>query len=76
MKLYEAIAELKKLSENKYRCLRYDVTAHEDGEIIVECTVYVDGYNHHSGGTWEEALLSLEYAMYPERKPVPEIDDI
>ena len=76
MNLHAAREELKRLSESKYRCLRYEVTEHEDGEIRVKCTVYVDGYNHHSGGTWEDALLSLEYAMYPERKPIPEIEDI
>jgi len=76
MKLQEAIKELKKLSKNKYRCLIYDVTAREDGKTIVKCTVYVDGYRHHSKKTWEDALLSLEYEMHPEREPFPEIEDI
>jgi len=76
MRFLEAREALKKLSEGRYRCLRYGVTDNGFGGTEVECTVYTDGSNHHVGATWEEALQKLEYAMYPEREPSPDVEDI
>ena len=76
MKLLEARAKLKELSGGKYRNLAYSLTEHRDREVGISCTVYVDGQEHHTGETWEEALQEMEYAIFPDRKPVPEVEDV
>ena len=77
MKFLEAREALKKLSEGKYRSLHYKVTDNGVGGTEIECIVYTDGSSHHNAPTWEEALQKLEYAMYPDREPVPEqVEDI
>lgn len=75
MKFLEAREKLLKLADGKYCTITYSVKDFR-GESHIVCEVYLGDYNFHRGETWEEALQSLEYEMFPERKPVPEIEDI
>ena len=77
MKLIEAKEKLRNLAgPDAYISMSYEVTQYRDNESEVECSVYVSDYNYYKGKTWEEALLKLEYVMYPERKPIPEVEDL
>lgn len=77
MKLLEASKILEELSGGKYRNLEYRVNYDGHGGTNIECAVYIHGQGYHSGITWEEAIQSMEYAIYPERKPtvVEDIDE-
>jgi len=77
MRFLEAREALKKLSEGKYRCLRYEVTDSDLGGTEIECAVYTDDNNKwYVAPTWEEVLQKLESAMYPDREPSPKVEDV
>jgi len=76
MKMFEARAKLEELAGGKYRNLTYSVTDNHVGEVSFECTVYIDGEGHHHGETWEESLQKMEFSIYPERKPVTDVEDV
>lgn len=60
MKFLEANEQLKKLADGKYFTLKYELHTHSSNNTRAECTVYVDGYTHFSGPTWENALNQLK----------------
>ncbi|MDY6862809.1 MAG: hypothetical protein SV062_07445 [Thermodesulfobacteriota bacterium] len=63
MKFLEAKAKLKELAKGRYHLIRYELTEYPTGKLEVKCTVYIDGYSHNSGTTWEEAFNNLQTEM-------------
>jgi len=63
MTFEEARKRLAQLSKGEYRAISYELTEYASGTEDAECTLYIDGYKHHSGPTWAAAFLSLEKAM-------------
>ena len=76
MTLLEAREALNILSKGRYRSVCYEVNDNSFGDVTVTCTVYAADYSHHSAPTWEEALKAIEYKIYPERKPIVEVEDV
>jgi hypothetical protein len=61
-----ALKKLKKIADGKYLSINYEFTKFSDkcdGVEEASCTVYIDGYNRHSGPTWKAAFDKLEIEM-------------
>lgn len=76
MNFQQAKDKLKKLASGEYHVLNYKISEFSDGELQQECTVYVNGRNHHYGKTWEAALKSLKNEIHPPSKKPAIIDNI
>jgi hypothetical protein len=64
MTFLQAKTELKEMAKGEYHSLSYEMTEYSDGEIRVECRVYIHGHEHSYGGTWEEALSKMRVHMF------------
>ena len=76
MNFIQAKKKLEKLAKGKYHSLNYTISEFPDGELQQECTVYIDGRNHHYGETWEAALKSMRNEINPPFKKPVIIDSI
>jgi hypothetical protein len=77
MNFQEAIKKLSKLANGKYNSLSYDITQFSRHSSYQQrCTVYVDGYSHYSGNTWEQAFEKLEEALNPHQLSIEDIEPI
>jgi len=56
MTFQEALKELREIAGKKYHALTYELSEHFDGELEVECEVYIDGHKFFKGKTWRAAL--------------------
>jgi len=65
MKFIEAKEKLKIIAKGKYHSLRYELTEHTDGEQVVRTALYIDGLDHFSGPTWEDAFRRIEEGTPP-----------
>ena len=63
---YEAKQKLKAIAGAEYHRIRFDQTECRPGETTNECSLYIHGYGHCSGATWEEAFEALEMEMMPK----------
>jgi hypothetical protein len=67
MTFQEAKAKLKEIADGKYHAIEYKLTEYAavcgGGDQKPECTVYINGLEHHRGLTWEEAFVSLDRAI-------------
>ncbi len=71
MNFIEARSKLKKLAKGKYHTIQYQMSEVREEDLAQECTVYIDGFSHHYGETWELALKSLKNEINPPlAKPV------
>lgn len=76
MTFKQAYEKLHKIADGKYNSLQYKFTTYEDGNIDIECCVYIDGYSHYSGVTWEQAFEKLNNALNPLVLTVADIDPV
>lgn len=67
MTFKQAQKQLKKIAAGRYHAIKFSLTTYniDCGGNNVECGVYIDGYGHHSGVTWEAAFESLTEEMNP-----------
>ena len=70
MNFIEAKEKLKKIAGGDYHSLTYAVSEHTDGDIEVECRIYISDIDSFTGKTWEEVFNELEGVHVN-----PEIDD-
>ena len=59
--------ELAKLADGAFYKIEYSQKVFSSGRTEPECTVYIDGYDHIHGTTWEGALNAMRIEM---QKPV------
>ena len=62
MNMTEAVKTLRQMYPDKYTSATIEITTSADGQTFAKCTLYVDGLNHHSGPTWEQAFIFLSAA--------------
>lgn len=74
MNFKKAYKKLNKIANGKYFKIYYDVGTHSTGNINITCTVYIDGYNLHSGCTWKEAFNELRKEMNPIKHTEKDIE--
>jgi hypothetical protein len=68
MNMSEARKSLSGLYPEKYKSVKIEITEYATGQLKAECSVYVDGLNHHTGATWEAAFESLAGAERTEEE--------
>lgn len=72
MEYDEAVKKLEELANGRYQgLLRWDFPGLDKDTSIIEYPiyqVYIDGYHHHSGKSWEEAFENLEKAIEEKKK--------
>lgn len=77
MDFKQAKDKLKVIAAGRYHSVNYDITEDSSGEISQQCTLYIDGLTHYTGGSWDEVFSKLEYSVAPVREieidPVEEI---
>ena len=77
MNFKEATEKLDKITQGIFHSLKYEVIRCENHNRFEQiCTVYVDGFEHYSGTTWDEAFNKLETAMNPPQIQKTTIDDV
>lgn len=74
MKIQEAKRIVKELAKGRYHSVSYDISEHTDGEIVIECSVYIEKCKSHSAKTFQGAIDKLIREMSVEE--AQEIDDI
>ena len=79
MKIQEAKRIVKELAKGRYHSVSYDISEHTDGEIVIECSVYIEKCKSHRATTFQGAINKLmkEIGLMPESvEEAQEIDDI
>ena len=59
MTFREAKDELKKLARGSYHSIRYEITEDQEGELRVECWLYIDPSISTFATTWLQALTLI-----------------
>ena len=71
MTFAQAKKQLAKLANGKYHVIKFELTEYQKdcqdvcGRGVANCSLYIDGHQHHKGKTWEEAFMSLDRAINP-----------
>ncbi len=76
MRIQEAKRIVKVLARGEYHSVGYSINEHTDGEVIVECKVYVHDYDSHSATTFQGAINKLMKEMGLMPDPVEEAQEI
>ena len=64
MTFQEAKQKLSKIADGAFHTIAYEAKKHStEPEYIPECTLYLDGFNHAHGSTFEEAFKVLNKAI-------------
>ena len=72
MSFKQAKKKLKKIAGIKYHSIGYELTISNYKPFEeARCTLYIDGFDHNSGNTWEEAFKKLKLEMNPKPKEAP-----
>lgn len=77
MKFQEAHNKLKAIAAGKFCQMKYALITHADGQLISECSLYIDGLAKiFSGATWDAAFHELNKTMHPEQfvEEMPEVE--
>ncbi len=67
MLFMDAKKKLEKIANGRFHAIEYSCDVYEDGSNIVNCTVYIDGYRHQAGSTWNKALEKLKLKIKNEQ---------
>jgi hypothetical protein len=76
MNFKQAKAKLKRLAKGKFHSINYKISEHTGGELMQECSVYIDETDLHIGETWEAAFKELNKEINPQPKNTVEIESI
>jgi len=58
-KIRQAKGQLKKMAKGDHHILEYGITEYSDGDIKINCSVYIHGYDYEHGTTWDEVLQGM-----------------
>lgn len=77
MDFKEAAEKLDGIAQGNYHSLKYEIVRCSKYDFFEQkCTVYINGFEHYSGTTWEEAFEKLERAMNPVKITIDDVDPI
>lgn len=81
MDFQEAFKTVKELAEERYFTLNYEITSHgryQDTPItmVQKCIIYLDGYTHIEGHTWEDAIAKFRICIGLDVFKEENIDDV
>ena len=66
MNFTEAKLKLNEIAGGSYHSMTYNlVDFGDDGVLVQECSVYIDGYGIQTAQTWQTALALMEEVVTP-----------